>query len=154
MGFCDGLIKKGILHDCKNPVIGGIEQEGVIINRADIDFSAVVFDSLRDNVISELVLRTDAKAYKVVIPTSKPFSGTATTMEKGTNRNSFTHNVGMVILDNSPDVCDSIIDSLASGKFVVILENKYKNTNKKENAGDSAFQIYGYYQGMEASTQR
>jgi len=62
------------------------------------------------------------------------------------------HNVGMVILDNDPDVCGDVIDSLASGKFVVILENKHKNINKKENAGDSSYQVFGYYQGLQAST--
>ena len=33
----------------------------------------------------------------------------------------------------------------------MILENKAKNLLKEENPGDSAFQIYGYYQGLKAA---
>lgn len=161
MGYCDGLITRNIEHDCDNPVVGGIEQEGVIVNRKDLDFSQTEFEpdtagppivKGRKNVVTKIGLKDGAKAYKVVIPTNQPFNGTSTTLEAGTNRNTFTNNVGMVILSNDPDVCQDIIDGLATGEFVCILENKYKNTNKAVKPGDSAFQIYGYYQGLRATT--
>ena len=57
----------------------------------------------------------------------------------------------MVVLANDPDVCNDIIDGLANGDFVVVLENKAKGLNKTENPGDSAFQVYGYYQGLKAA---
>lgn len=152
MSYCNGLVQLGIEHDCKNPIVAGLEQEGIIMNRSDIDFAKTVFDESRENVIKKLVLKAGAKAYRVVIPTNQPFSGTTTTLEAGTVRNSFTHNVGMAILNNEPDVCDKVIDSLATGRFVCILENKFKNTNKATNPGDSTYQIYGYYQGLQAST--
>lgn len=161
MGYCDGLIEQGIEPSCDNPIVGGIEANGVIVNRKDIDFAKVVFepDSAgspivkgRKNVIQTLPLKDGAKAYPIHVPTNQPFNGTTTTLEAGTNRNTFTNNVGFIILDNSPDVCEKIIDGLATGEFVVIYENKFKNLNKEVNAGDSAFQIVGYYQGLKAST--
>lgn len=161
MGYCDGLIEQGIEPGCDNPIVGGIEANGIIINRKDIDFGKVTFepDSAgppaikgRKNVIQTMPLKSGAKAYPVHVPTNQPFSGTTTTLEAGTNRNTFTNNVGFIILDNSPDVCSKIIDGLATGEFVVIYENKFKNLNKTTNAGDSAFQIVGYYQGLKAST--
>lgn len=161
MGYCDGLISQSIQQDCDNPIVGGIEQEGIIFNRKDIDSSATEWEKDttgdnavkgRKNVFTKIGLRSGAKAYKVVIPTNQPFNGTTTTLEAGTNRNTFTNNVGMVILNNDPDVCQNVIDSLATGDFVAILENKYKNTNKATKPGDSAFQVYGYYQGLKAST--
>lgn len=160
-GYCDGLIGKDILQDCDNLFVGGIEKEGVIINRSDIDFSLTEFEKNstgspvvpgRKNVISSIGLKSGAKGYKVVITSNQPFTGTTTTLEVGTNRNTFTNNVGMVILNNDPDVCGDIIDGLATGEFVVILENKFKNTNKSTRPGDSAFQIYGYYQGLTSAT--
>ena len=57
----------------------------------------------------------------------------------------------MVVLANDPDVCADVIDGLANGEFVVILENKAKSLDKEENPGDSAYQIYGYYQGLKAA---
>lgn len=38
-GVCDNLIKKDIAPSCDDPIVPGIEQEGVIANRADVDFS-------------------------------------------------------------------------------------------------------------------
>lgn len=152
MSYCNGLIQQNIEQDCKNPLVPGMEQEGIIINRRDIDFGKTTFDDERENVIKELVLKAGAKAYRVQIPTNQPFSGTSTTLETGTVRNSFTHNVGMLILNNDPDVCHKVIDSLATGKFVCVLENKFKNISKATNPGDSSFQVYGYYQGLQAST--
>lgn len=162
MGYCDGLIVQGIEPDCENPISRGIEANGIIINRKDIDFSSVVLepDSAsgnsaikgRKNVIQSFSLRAGAKGYKVYVPTLQPFNGTNTTMEAGTNRNTFTNNLGFLILDNGPDVCENVIDALASGEFVVIFENKFKNINKSTTPGDSTFQIMGWYQGLKATT--
>ena len=60
-----------------------------------------------------------------------------------------TNTVNLVVLDNGPDVCANVIDGLANGEFVVILENKFKGLNKEENPGDAAFQVYGWYQGLK-----
>ena len=155
MSYCDGIISQDILQDCENPVVGGVERTGIIVNRSDIDFSLTEFETgadARKNVITKIGLKDGKKAYRVVISTNQPFTGTITTLEVGTNRNTFTNNVGMVILNNDPDVCANVIDGLATGEFVCILENKYKNINKDTNPGDSAFQIYGYYQGLSTTT--
>lgn len=161
MGYCDEIIKQDIQQDCSNPFVMGLDQEGIIINYKDIDFSETEYDpdvvgppavAGRKNVITKIGLKTGKKAYKVVVSGNKPFSGTTTTMEVGTNRNTFTNNVGIVILNNDPDVCENIIDGLATGKFVCILENNFKNTNKATKPGDSTFQVYGFYQGLRAAT--
>ena len=150
-GVCDNAIKKDILLNCDDPIVPGVEQEGVIINRSDIDFSTVAFNTTRKNVIETLALKSGKKAYKVVVSGSTPFTGTNTALATGTYRNTFTNTVNMVILANDPDVCADIIDGLANGEYVVILENKAKNLLKEENPGDSAFQVYGYYQGLKAA---
>ena len=148
--LCEYLIKQDIEKNCDDLVVAGIEANGVILNRKEIDFGATVFDDVRKNVIKTLV--ATSKGFSIYVPGPKPFNNTATTMEKGTNRNSFTNDVGFVILDNDPDVCENIIDQLANGEFVIIYENKFKNTNKPLTPGDSAFQIVGYYQGLKAET--
>jgi hypothetical protein len=153
MGYCDGLIGKDIIVDCADPISKGIESNGVIINRDDIDWdSKVVYDADRGNVLTALGLKDGKRGYKIVIPGTQPFNGTTTTLEVGTIRNTFTNNVGAVILANDPDVVREVIDGLASGKFVVVFENKYKNLKAEENAGDSTFQIMGLLQGLVAAT--
>lgn len=121
------------------------------MNRADVDFGAVTFNATRKNVIETLALKTGKKGYKVQVFGATPFTGTNTTLATGTYRNTFTNTVNMVVLANDPDVCNDIIDGLANGDFVVVLENKAKGLNKTENPGDSAFQVYGYYQGLKAA---
>lgn len=151
MGVCDNLIKKDIIPSCDGPIVPGIEQEGVIANRADVDFSATTFNSTRKNVIETLAMKSGKKAYKVVVYGGTPFTGTNVALATGTYRNTFTNTVNMVVLANSPDVCGDIIDGLANGEFVVVLENKSKDLQKEDNPGDSAFQVYGYYQGLKAA---
>lgn len=151
MAVCDNFIKQGILPSCDDPLVRGVEQRGVIINRDDIDFSAAVFNATRKNVIETIALKSGKKAYEVVVVGSTPFTGTNTALATGTYRNTFTNTVSIVILDNGPDVCENVIDGLANGEFVVILENKFKGLQKEENPGDPAFQVYGWYQGLRAS---
>ena len=152
MGVCDDILKKDISPSFDDPVVQGLEQEGVIMNRADVDFAATLFNSTRKNVIETLAMKTGKKAYKVIVPGKTPFTGTTTALATGTYRNSFTNTLALVILANDPDVCADIIDGLANGSYVVVLENKYKGLQKEENPGDAAFQIFGYYQGLTATT--
>lgn len=151
MAVCDNFIKQGISPSCDDPLVQGVEQRGVIINRDDIDFSAAVFNATRKNVIETIALKSGKKGYEVVVMGSTPFTGTNTALATGTYRNTFTNTVSIVILDNGPDVCENVIDGLANGEFVVILENKFKGLQKEENPGDPAFQVYGWYQGLRAS---
>ena len=152
MGVCDDILKKDISPSCDDPVVQGLEQEGVIMNRADVDFAATLFNSTRKNVIETLAMKTGKKEYKVIVPGKAPFTGTTTALATGTYRNSFTNTLVLVILANDPDVCADIIDGLANGSYVVVLENKYKGLQKEANPGDAAFQVFGYYQGLTATT--
>lgn len=144
--LCDSIIANDINFACADMVTRGLESDGVIINRSDIDFSATVFDAAKKNIIKTLVLKTGKKAYEVQQTGSTPFANTQITLNVGTYRNSFTSQVGLAILANSPDVAEEIIDGLANGTFVAILKNPYAGSG-----GDSRYQIFGYAQGLKAS---
>jgi len=151
MSVCDKLLAKDILPNCTDPIVAGFESAGVIINRSEIDFSASVLDTTKKNVINTLVMKSGKKGYSIAVPGAKPYTGTKTSMVAGAYRNSFDSEVSIVIMDNDPDVCADIIDGLANGTYVVVLENKYKALQKTDTPGDAAFQVYGYYQGLAAS---
>lgn len=51
MAICDITIKKDIAPSCDDPIVPGLEQEGVIMNRADVDFGAVTFNADRKSVV-------------------------------------------------------------------------------------------------------
>lgn len=147
MGLCDSLIKRNITIDCANPITKGLEANGVIINRQDVDFSAAVFDDTHKNIVKTLVLKTGKKGFEVHCPGSTPFTGAKTSLEKGTYKSKWTNDIPLVVLDNGPEVCEDIIEGLANGEYVVILRNKHKGAT-----GNGEYQIYGYYQGLRAET--
>ena len=151
MAVCDEVLKKDIIPSCDDPVVPGFEQEGVIMNRDDIDFATTAFSATKKNVIETLALKSGKKAYKVVVPGNSPFTGSQVALATGTYRNTFTNTIALVVLDNGPDVCADIIDGLANGSYVVVLENKFKGLQKETTPGDCAFQVYGYYQGLKAT---
>lgn len=145
-GICDSIISKGIAVDCDSPLVRGLEADGLIINRNDVEFGQTVFDNDNKNVVKSLILKATKKGYSIVQQGASPFNGAKTTLATGTYRNTFTNEVQIAVLDNSPEVARDIIDGLANGSFVLILKNKHKGA-----AGKSEYQIYGYYQGLRAS---
>lgn len=148
---CDFLLSMDIQASCIDPITPGLEQEGVIINRSDIDFDALTYNETYPNAIKSLGLKSGKNGYRIKVLGNTPFTGTGTSFVAGNYQNTFTHTVQFVVLDNGPEVCKNVIDMLANGKFVIVLENSYKGLNKDTAKGGSAFQIYGINQGLVAS---
>ena len=146
MAICDYLISKAISVDCENQSVAGLEPNGLIINRDDIDFSATTFDAQNPNIIKTLVLKSGKKAYDIIQQGATPFTGVASNLNVGTYRNTWTHDVPIAVLGNDPDIAANIIDKLSNGTFVVILRNVQKGTT-----GNAEYQVYGYAQGLRAS---
>ena len=144
--LCESLIAKAIDFACDDLIVRGLESDGLIINRSDIDFAATVFDAQNPNIIKTLVLKTGKKGYEVNQLGNTPFTGVQSTLEVGTYRNTWTHAIPIVVLSNTPDVAHNIIDGLSNGTFVVILRNKFKGST-----GNAEYQVYGYTQGLVAS---
>ncbi len=149
--LCEKLVSADIQPSCDNPIITGVEPIGVIVNRSDIDFANVVYNATRKNVVESLPLKVGKKGYPISIPSNTPFAGTDTNLVEGTNSNKFTSNVGFVILNNDPDVSADIIDGLANGEFVVVIQNKYNNKDKAVTPSDSVHEIYGLEKGLKAT---
>lgn len=144
--LCESIISKDIDFACEDLVSKGLESDGIIINRADIDFTKTEFDETNKNIIKTLILKSGKKGYAVKQNGNTPFTGTNSSLVVGTYRNSWTHQVAIVVLANTPDVAANIIDGLANGKFVVILRNVTKGED-----GKGEYQIYGYAQGLTCS---
>lgn len=143
---CESLISQDIAIACADQVTKGLESDGIIINRADIDFSKTQFDESNPCIIKQLVLKKGKKAYAIRQEGNNPFTGTKTELNVGTYRNTWNSEVAIVVLANTPDVCANIVDGLANGKYVAILRNVSKGAD-----GKGEFQVYGYAQGLKAS---
>lgn len=141
---CESLIAQDIKIPCEDQVTKGLESDGLIINRNDIDFAKTVIEG---NVIKTLVLKTGKKAYEIRQEGANPFTGTKTELNVGTYRNSWKNTVAIVVLANTPDVCSNIIDGLANGKFAVILRNLSKGAD-----GGAEYQVFGFAQALKAAS--
>ena len=109
-GICESIIAKGIEANCENPLVKGMEADGVIINRNDIDFSQSVFDTDIKNIIKQLILKTGKKGYSVVQMGATPYTGLKTSLATGKYRNTFNNEIPIAVLDNNPEVAQNIID--------------------------------------------
>lgn len=149
--ICSTLLSQTITPSCDNPILTGIESVGVIINRDDIDLGSVVKNATKKNVIETLAIKSGKKGYQIYIPSNTPFNGTKITMATGANSNKWNSEVAFTVLNNDPDVTSKIIDGLANGTYVVVLQNKYNNTDKTSTPSDSVFQVFGFEKGLRAS---
>ena len=138
---CDKLLALGISPDCDNPHIGGMEADGVIFNRADVDFDA---STREKNIITNLALKSGKKGFEIFQIGNNPFTGSNSAFVAGTYINKFTHQVNFLIYDHSAECCEKIIDQLANGEFVVVLKNKHVGADSK-----SKYQVYGYEAGLK-----
>lgn len=154
MSTCDQILQRSITENCNEPLVEGLERIGVIINKSDIDLHYTKTDPSCSNIIQHLSLKNGGKAFEIY-QRNNAFTGTNSAAVIGTYRNSTTHQVNFVVFDNGPEVSQKIIDPLFNGEFVIILENRYKNMAASTNKGASAFQVYGYHNGMKlnAATQ-
>lgn len=144
--LCETLIAQDIAFGCDEMSVRGMEADGVIINREDVDFASCVIDSTNNNIIKQLVLKSGKHGYEVAQLGNTPFTGLVSNLNVGTYRNTWTHDIPLAVLANDPSVCKNIIDALSNGNFVLVLRNKNKGAN-----GDGEYQVFGYHQGCRAS---
>ena len=141
MAECDFKIAKSIEFDCANMSEKGIEKVGYIVNYADVLKASC---GRTGNIITSLALASGAKGYKIIVPEGTPFNGTLIEAVVGTYKTKWNKTVAFVVLDSGPDVTKDIIDKLANGKFVIVLENVFAGTGSKNK-----FEVYGFEQGLK-----
>lgn len=146
MEKCDFNIIADIAADCESMSVKGIANNGYIINYADIDKTASSFDLNDPSVLKTLVLKSGKKAYRCYVPGKTPFTGTNKSLVVGTYVNTWTKQVKLVILNEGPDVANAIVNKLANGQFVVILENKTRGAG-----GKATYEVFGFETGLSAT---
>ena len=144
MSACDGLIKQGLPKgDCAKLPIKGYERRAVLINREDIDFSAVEKSETYANVLTGLGLKTGKTGYEIYQMGSTPYTGSNAALESNDFFKSVTKNLVIAVINNDRDVAGNFVDPLINGEFVAIVERKDKGTDN-----NSAFEILGFHNGL------
>lgn len=145
MPNCDNKIATNITYDACSPATKGLKAIGYLCNFDDVDHAAMK-SKLTGNQYSDFVLNEGAKLYKIFQSGKTPFSGATNEAQVGTYRTTWNKTLPFVLLNNGADVADNIVDKIANGRFVFIVENSYPGSN-----GDNAFEIIGLETGAMLS---
>lgn len=153
---CDSFIKARIEKNCAEPITQGVERTAWIGNRAQLDIANLEFVEGSTNQVLNLPLIKGAQLYPIIQYGTKPFEGLKTDLDgSGKLGGTASTEFPFIVPDNSPAVCENIIDPLLDGEFFVIWQNRHKNlraTNEAER-GASAYQIAGLFNGLTLSAR-
>lgn len=145
--LCGATLVSCIEDSCDNPMFSGMNARAFIINKNDIEDYAT--SAGNKNLITDIYFKSSISnpVYVVVNARNNPYTGTNTSVEIGDYRNTFTRTVSLYVPMDGADVIRDIINPLASGKFVVVLQNDYVNSNQ-----DNEFPIIGIDKGLVVSS--
>lgn len=136
-----GRIAAGVLRNCDQPLVGGVSDELILINKADI--LGYTENSSNAQIIEaiSMVSSPQAKAYK--FEGFKNSTEPQSDLAPATFLNGWKHQVLFRIFDNTPTT-KAIIDGMANGTFVAIVKN-----NNQGVAGNAVYELYGRFVGLE-----
>lgn len=152
--LCEKTIKACITADCNNPIFSGVDSEGFIFNKKEVELTYETDGGAtgNPNVVTEIVMQPTQDdpsvtytGFRVIQLGKTPYTGTTSTLVEGNVMNKFNNEVHIIIPDNSPKAAQ-LIDDLKDGKFVVILRNEYKGSD-----GRGEYQLYGGKKGLVAT---
>lgn len=144
---CEDFLTQCIEASCENPIFTGVENKAWIFNKKDI--ASFTPDDDNPNIITTITMVEDngtaRHGYTIDQIGQTPYTGTTTSMVEGNIANTFTENISFVVPDNSP-VAAMILNSIANGKYVVVIENEYDGSDHR-----GKFQVYGMKKGLKAT---
>lgn len=152
--LCEKTIKACITADCNNPIFSGVDSEGFIFNKKEVELTYETDGGAtgNPNVVTEIVMQPTQDdpsvtytGFRVIQLGKTPYTGTTSTLVEGNVMNKFNNEVHIIIPDNSPKAAQ-LIDDLKDGKFVVVLRNEYKGSD-----GRGEYQLYGGKKGLVAT---
>lgn len=140
---CIKDITQDITYSCGFKAIQGLEKKALLVNRAHIDFSAIVRNA-NGTVITALPLLAGKTAY--IVDDIKNLNTVSSEFVSGDSDNGHKHSF-LARFHNLDENALANINALTNGaELVVITETKFKG-----NAQKSAFKIFGLDLGMKMS---
>lgn len=140
MANCDPKVTTDLLFICADKPIKGLAgSKGVLINIADIDRSG---STEVKSIISDLVLLSGKTGYQVEWYKDLA-SGNSAFAPSTEDIDGFLHNFLSRLSNSSAENADRA-NELKNGRFVMVVETKYKGVDNAE-----AFKVYGWKNGMK-----
>lgn len=143
---CLGVITANIDEDCDNPRVIGYEDTAIIINRSELDWTGVTYNSSNPRIVEALALASGKKPYAIYNPrlADASFNGTQTALNADTRH--YTKTLQFYYKGIGADAAANVVEPLAKGEYVAILQ-------RKDHSGHGSFQIFGMQNGIYATEQ-
>lgn len=136
-----GRIASGVSRNCDQPLVGGVSDELILINKADIvDYDENASNSQIIEAIN-MVSSPQTRAYK--FEGFKNSTEPQSDLSPATFLNGWKHQVLFRVFDNTP-ATKAIIDGMANGTFVAIVKNNNQGVD-----GNAVYELYGRFVGLE-----
>ena len=144
---CEGFITDDLLYDCANAPVGGIEPNVLLFNVLDIDYTATTRDATNPDIVTNFQLKTGKTGY-LLQGVKQVNNGASELVKKEFSSDKRKHTFNGVAFNVSAAVKQQLNEMAKGGKYVVIVERKWKGLNNAE-----AFLIYGLDSGLELETE-
>jgi hypothetical protein len=143
---CLGVISANIDEDCDNPRVIGYEDTAIIMNRSDIDWTALTYNASNKRIVEDIVLLTGKKPFVIYNPrlADASFNGTQTALNADTRH--YTKTLQFYYKGIGGEAAANVVEPLAKGEYVVILQ-------RKDHSGHGSFPIFGLQNGIYATAQ-
>lgn len=139
--LCGG-ITIGAEYDCETPIVAGVNQRLILLNKADYDEATVTESSTTPGLITNIVLKAGGVkgyAFEGIRKSLNP----QTAFVPAAVSVGYDHQVEFLIFDISQAQKNNI-EKLATGQGVVAI---IQNTNSEGNK-DSVFEVFGRETGL------
>lgn len=138
-----GLIDNDFLFDCDDSPIGSLETDVLIVNRGDVDYTAVSYDGVNGNIITNFQLKAGKTGYLLQGIKQENSSGYEI-VKKEFGPDAFKHTFNGVILTPNAVHKNQLDKMSKGGSYIAVVQRKYKGINNAD-----AFEVYGVDNGLE-----
>lgn len=134
-----GLLTAPILLDCDNPIVSGVSDRLILINKPDI--VSINYGSSKE-IISSITLGTSKTAFAIYGKNDSVDPKTEFARQRFSSNDN--HEVSFRIFGNTVSIKQQL-NKMSEGKYLAIVENNYRGSSD----ADSAFEVYGEIAGLE-----
>jgi hypothetical protein len=119
---------------------------GLIINRADIDWSAVTYDASNPRIVKGITMATGKTPFVIYNQRNNPLPFDGTQTEYNGDTDQYDKTVQFYFEGIGGEASEDVVEPLKGGDYVVLLQ-------RKDHRGDGSFQLFGMQAGLKATTQ-
>jgi hypothetical protein len=136
-----GKISASILLNCDYPLIGGVEDRLILINKDDI--VSITRNASNPQIIEDIVLTSSPAAYAYEIEGNNNSIDVKSTLVKAKYSEGYSHEIIYRVFTTGPETKEQI-EAEAKGKLVAITQNNFRGAT-----GNATFEIHGLDVGLE-----